>query len=167
MKKDNKFSEYILKTKTSKVSTLFYPSKILPAELPITTPFTFPIEGEYVYLCLDKMGWWNPLGGHIEQNESWKDTITREAYEEAGVIISNPEPIGYILAQRISGNDTRHPKKSVLPITVSKVDEYIKDWKNFETKARGKFGFKEALELFKMREDNNQMLEIFKYIIEL
>lgn len=120
------FSEYILEHPDSRASAIFHPSITLPVNIPITTPFTFPISGRYVYLCLDKMGWWNPLGGH---------------------------------------NDNKYPLKSILPITTSSVRKYIKNWTKSETQDRGKFDFIEALELFKLRDDNNQMFEIFEYII--
>ncbi len=38
-------------------------------------------------LTLDKNGWWNPLGGHIEKKEAWREvpeqSLIREFKEEA------------------------------------------------------------------------------------
>lgn len=34
-------------------------------------------------------------GGHVEANESLRDSIIREIKEETGLLISNPQPCGY------------------------------------------------------------------------
>jgi len=162
---DLKFSEYILNGENLRASTVFKPAGILPLKIPVTTPFTFPIENESVYLCLDKSGWWNPLGGHIEQDESWEDAIKREALEEAGVEVDKIILKGYVFVKHLV-NNSKYPPESVLPITISTVNKYHSIWNKLETKDRGKFTFIEALEKFRLRGDNNQMFEIFNYIIK-
>jgi len=159
-----KFSEYLLENANLRASAVFKPASILPIDLPITTPFTFPIEGEFVYLCLDKSGWWNPLGGHVEHGESWQDAVKREALEEAGVEIDNITLKGYVLIRQLTNSD-KYPYESVLPITTSSVKKYFDNWEKLETHDRSKFTFAEALEKFKLRRDNNQMFEIFDYIV--
>lgn len=157
------FSEYILNNGDSKASAIFCPDTVLP-NIVVTTPFTFPLKDNSVYLCLDKMNWWNPLGGHIEKGESWKEALKRESIEEAGVEIKKIKLVGYILIKQL-GKSKKYPPLSILPITTSLVKNYNDKWNKMETKKRGKFNFTEALELFKQRDDNNQMFEIFKYII--
>lgn len=163
----NGFSTYMLKNKDIIAKTLFYPADELPSELSITTPFTFPIKNNSVYLSLDKMGWWNPLGGHLNENETWQKALIREAMEEAGVLVDNIRIVGYIFIEHLSENkNSKYPSKSIIPMTISKPMDYLKEWQKQETRDRGIFTFNEAVDLLKKREDNNQMLEIFQYIIK-
>jgi len=163
--KGKQYSPYLLVDGDIYAKTLFYPSVQLPKDIPISTPFTFPFKGNNVYLSLDKMGWWNPLGGHIERGETWKNTIKREAKEEAGVIINNIKIVGYVHVKHlIETENNRYLPESIIPITISNMVKYLKKWQKAETRKRGIFTFKQASKLLKKREDNNQMLEIFKYI---
>lgn len=165
MIKQNSFSTYILKKGKMKASTVFFPDENLP-NLPITTPFTFPFLNNKVCLSLDKMGWWNPLGGHIEPDETWEEALKREAWEEAGAEIKNIRVVGYVKIEHFPESEIGiYPKVSLLPITVSTINEYLEEWKSMETKERGLFLYDGAIELLGKRTDNNQMLEIFSYII--
>jgi len=165
MKKGNSFSTYILEKDRMKARAVFYPSKKLPS-LPITTPFTFPFGIDEVCLSLDKMGWWNPLGGHVELDETWEEALKREAEEEAGVEIKSIKIVGYVKIDHTPKSETgSYPKVSIIPITVSKINRYLPKWKSMETKKRGLFAFDVAIELLTKRADNNQVLEIFSYII--
>lgn len=160
------YSLYTLKNGDVRAETLFFPSDKVPVGIPISTPLTFPFQDSKVYLCLDKTGWWNPLGGHINKGETWQEAVTREAREEAGVIINDIRTVGHIHVRHSTNTiDPKHPPESIIPITVSKVVKYLSNWKKHETRERGIFTPKEAVELFKKRQDNNQMLEIFKYVI--
>ena len=163
-----KFSTYMLEHTGISTMTVFNASTSLPKDLPITTPLTFPrYDGKHV-LTLDKNGWWNPLGGHINIGEIWTDTLIRESLEEAGVVVRTIKVVGFILAQRISVIDqarAKYPPLSILPITTSTVSRYNKHWKPIETIDRGIFSEGRARKLLKRRSDNNQMLEIFEYII--
>lgn len=164
--KDKKYSLYMLKQGDVRAKALFHPADKLPKDIPISTPFTFPFKQNKVYLCLDKMGWWNSLGGHIDDGETWQEAVTREAKEEAGVIIDNIKVVGYIYIEHLNTTlDAKYPRESIIPITISKTTKYLKSWQKAETKERGVFTLKEAAKLFKKREDNNQMLEIFEYIV--
>lgn len=165
LKKDP-FSTYILNNNSVVVETLFYPSKNLPSNFPISTPFTFPFLDGKVCLTYDKMGWWNPLGGHIDNNETWKEALKREAREEAGVTIINILIIGYIFVEHIAGRtDLRYPSKAIIPITLSKILDYSSKWERKETKRRKLFSVENAQRVLKKRRDNNQMLEIFSHIV--
>lgn len=164
--KNNHFSTYILINDNLVSKTLFYPSKKLPSMFPISTPFTFPFLDDKVCLAYDKMSWWNPLGGHIDHNETWKEALKREAKEEAGVTIINLLIVGYILVERIAGkSDLKYPSKTIIPITLSRILDYSSKWKRKETKRRKLFSIENAQRVFKKRKDNNQMLEIFKYVV--
>jgi hypothetical protein len=46
--------------------------------LPVTTLLLFLFIRNKVVLAYDKMGWWNPLGGHIEKGKPGKKAILRE-----------------------------------------------------------------------------------------
>lgn len=160
------YSLYILKNGGVRAETLFLPSDKLPGDIPVSTPLTFPFYKNKVYLCLDKTGWWNPLGGHINKGETWQEAVTREAREEAGVIVDNIRTVGYVHVKHSTDvADQVHPTESIIPITVSKVVKYLSNWQRHETRERGIFTPKEAVELFKKRNDNDQMLEIFEYVI--
>ncbi len=63
------YSVYTIRKPYIIAKTVFVPSKFLPKDLPITTPFTFPLYDEKYFLAFDKNGWWNPLGGHVEEGE--------------------------------------------------------------------------------------------------
>ena len=165
MIRDNNFSTYTLNKEGMKANAVFYPSEKLPS-LPITTPFTFPFKIDKVCLSLDKMGWWNPLGGHTELGENWEEALIREADEEAGVEIKSIKVVGYVKIDHMPGSKTKgYPKTSILPITVSEINNYYQNWDSMETKDRGLFSFDVAVELLNKRTDNNQMSEIFSYII--
>ena len=161
------YPPYILKNGDIRAETTFFPSNKLPRNIPISTPFTFPFYKNKVYLCLDKTGWWNPLGGHINKGETWQEAVTREAREEAGVIVDDIRIVGYIYVKHLTNTtDPRHPPESIMPATVSKVVGYLSSWQRHETIERGIFTTGEAVELFKKRDDNNQMLEVFEYIYQ-
>lgn len=159
-----KFSTYTLNTSISKVEFVFIPSRSLP-DLPISTPFTFPKYGTKYMLSLDKMGWWNPLGGHIDSNESWEQALVREAYEEAGVTIKDITVFGYVLATTIEKTaETKYPERCILPFTYSNIINIDSNWTPRETTCRSLLYVEEILEKLKLRDDSNQMYEIFSYL---
>ena len=162
-----KFSVYTIRKGKNKANAQFYPSSNLPKGTPITTPFTFPfLSKKKVVLAKDKMGWWNPVGGHIEEGESWQEALKRESLEEAGVKITDIIIFGYVLIKQTKQKIIRYPDISVLPFTWSKVDQYISNWTNMETRGRKTCSIEKARKLFKLRSDNNQMLEIFDYLVK-
>lgn len=162
------FSPYIIQRDQTHVETIFIPSQTISPDIPISTPLTFPFsERHEVVITLDKNGWWNPLGGHIEDDETWEEALAREAMEEAGVEISNIQVVGYIQATKLEGDtNDKYPYQSQLPITISDIKKYNKTWKKRETHDRKMTSVFHTLELFSVRQDNNQMYEVFKYIID-
>ena len=139
----------------------FHPSQEL-LEVPISTPFTFAFQENSVMLAEDKNGWWNPLGGHIENSETWIEALKREALEEAGVIISDIVIVGYILAKNSS--HPKYPELSQLPITYSKIDTIVSDWTPLETHQRQLCNDQACVTLLSERDDEHQMLRIFEYV---
>ncbi len=163
----NNFSLYKIEDKIRNSVFQFFPSKKLPSKYPITTPFTFTFIGSDLVLCFDKNNQWNPLGGHMEIGENYKDTLIRESNEEAGVAIirSSIKTIGYILNTNLKSNvPSKYPNVNILPITVSFVSKVDQNWTPLETKTRGIFRRSQALSLMKKRNDNNQMYEILQEV---
>lgn len=161
------FTTYTIRKDGLIVDTNFVPSTELP-KLPITTPFTFPFRDDECMLALDKMGWWNPLGGHLEINESLEDTIRRESLEEAGVIVNDIKVFGYVKAEICESNvNYKYPEISILPMTHSRIVKVIKPWVPKETKSRALISKKEVINRLTKRDDNKQMLEIFLYLISV
>lgn len=163
------YSKYMVINKDREASFQFIESNTLPTDIAVSTPFNFPFIGTKIVLCLDKNKWWNPLGGHIEKGETYQDTILRESYEEAGVYISKQsiKIIGYILNTNTKTTSlSQYPPVNILPITTSFVIKVDSNWKPMETQARGLFSPKSALELMSKREDNNQMWEILKCVVQ-
>lgn len=164
-----RFSRYLINNDEREASFQFIIGNKLPSGLPISTPFTFPFIGTKIVLCLDKNNWWNPLGGHMEKDEIYQDTLYRESQEEAGIFISKAsiKIIGYIknINTRNSKSSEYQPE-NILPITTSFVTSIDSKWKPLETTKRGLFSFKEALKLMSVRNDNHQMLEILDFVIK-
>jgi len=160
------FNKYRIEKGNIIAETLFAPSDKLP-RIPISTPFTFPIIDNKVVLAKDKMGWWNPLGGHINSGENWKYTIKREAYEEAGIEVGNIKLFGCIIVTKLVDHpDNKYPPISQIPMTVSRVLSIEKRWYPRETFERKIVFFNSAQKMLKLRTDNKQMLQIFQYLIK-
>lgn len=150
---------------TIKSSFQFVETKVLPNDIPITTPFTFSFIGDQVVLANDIKVGWNALGGKVEQGERWEDALKRESYEEAGIYISNIEVVGYILAIKEGDlTNSKFPAKSIMPVTISFVEKVEHNWTPMDTSSRGLFKFREAQELLSNRSDGTQMSEIFNFV---
>jgi len=163
----NVFNHYRIDQDYVIADTLFIPGEKL-SNLPISTPFTFPIFKNKVVLAKDKMNWWNPLGGHIFQGESWKEALTREAYEEAGIKIDNIRIFGYIKVTKLLDHpNNQYPPLSQIPMTVSNVVYVDKKWQPQETFARTIVTYAKAEEMLKQRTDNQQMWQILQYLKSL
>lgn len=162
--KPDHFSPYTLINGSTISRAVFFPSIELANNTPVSTPFTFPFKEKNVVLALDKMNWWNPVGGHIERDETWKDTLVREAKEEAGIDIVDISVVGYIKIERLRGDNQKYPPISIIPITTSRVIKYQDKWTPMETKKRGLFKINHAKKMLRLRSDNGQMAEIFDYI---
>lgn len=147
----------------------FVAADAIPEEANVTTPFTFPFstDGEVV-LIFDKHGWWNPLGGHPEEGETWPEAMEREAKEEGGLEITEPKLFGYMTIEH-NDESSPYPPKSVLPFTYSTIANMLSDdeWEQHEVTERKVFTTEDAIAALKEREDNDLMLEIFKYLLTL
>lgn len=147
--------------------TIFVPEQDFDLKL-VSTPLVFPFLEEKVMLTLDKTRFWNPLGGHMEKGETIKKTLLRESLEEAGVEIENIEYIGYIEFTTLefrSEKSRNYPKVSHLPIAIADIVNLLQNWTPLETKGRKIMSTKEALRALKKRTDNDQMYDIFMFIL--
>ncbi len=164
-----KFPYYTFKRKGVDYICGFRATNEIPEDVNITTPFTFPFsENNQVLLIFDKHGWWNPLGGHIEGEETWPEAMEREAKEEGGVEITEPKLFGYMTIEH-NDESSPYPPKSVLPFTYSTIIKMLSDdeWEQLEVTERKFFTIKEAVMALEEREDNDLMLEIFNYLISI
>ncbi len=162
------FINYIIKKETLTAKVVFHPSFFLPSDLSISTPLTFPENTRGLLLTFDKNGWWNPLGGHIEGEESWQETLQREAQEEGGVEIDNIKVFGYVKVENLTGQKfSEFPPVSQIPLTTSHITKYQEEWTPLETTNRQFFSPKETYEALKIRTDNGQMLQIYSYLLFL
>ncbi len=158
---------YIKKNRNSETKFTYFSNPELPKNIKISTPLTFAFAGENLILAKKKNGWWDILGGKIEKKENWEEALKREAFEEAGIEIDFIQIIGYVLAENFGDEkETGFFGKTILPITMSFVQKKYEKWKPLETLEREMFNRKEALELFKKRDDNNQLYEIAKDVFD-
>ncbi len=142
----------------------FFQDTTLPGSIPISTPLTFAFAGQNVLLVEKQNGWWDIVGGKMEGNETYVETIKREAFEEGGVRVDDIFLVGYVLATNV--DDKSIETNTVLPITIS----FIKgiDWNfipTYEVKSRNLVKTQVAREYLSARADNRQLLEIFEYVI--
>ena len=118
IKKDNKTG--------TEVEFKFIPSSVIPLDIPLSTPLTFAFAGQNVLLVKKRLNdWWDVVGGKIEKNESYIETIKREALEEGGVEIDNIILIGYVLATNIGAFNPKFAQRTVLPVTISFIKKVI------------------------------------------
>lgn len=164
-----KYPTHIIDNEDKKATTTFIPDISILDEKLFVTPFTFAFSDNKVMLSLDKQGWWNPQGGHQENGESIFETVIREAYEEAGIIVRDVNFIGAIKFETIEFRSERsknYPRISFIPIGYSTIVKIDKSWRLRETKARKLVTFSEGKDLLSLRTDNGLMLSIFKHIIK-
>lgn len=163
-----KFNKYIIDNANVLAKTIFVPDPNFDLNL-ISTPLVFPFLENKVILTLDKTNFWNPLGGHIEQGETIEGTLSRESLEEAGVQIKNIEYVGYIKFTTLefrSKESKNYPKVSHLPIAIADITNISNNWTPLETTKRKTMSFNKALKALKMRTDNDQMYDIFTFILK-
>ncbi len=159
--------KYIKRNKNSYTEFTYFSEKSFPKNIPISTPLTFAFAGENLILTKKKNGWWDILGGKIEDGETWEDALKREASEEAGVKINFIEVVGYVLAENFGDkNETYFEGKTILPITISFIQKINKNWVRQETLEREIFNRKEALRVLSQRDDDGQLTEIATDIFE-
>lgn len=154
--------------KQTKAEAIFITGNSLPTNIPISTPLTFPTQTDKVLLTLDKNGWWNPLGGHIEDGETWQDALARESAEEGGISITNIKVFGHVQIKRLSVEQiTHYPEVTQIPMTISSISNYDLNWTPMETSQRSLFTHSDCYDALKIRTDNGQMLQIFSYLMFL
>jgi 8-oxo-dGTP pyrophosphatase MutT (NUDIX family) len=161
---NHNFNSY---TKTSNKGTAkftFIPSTKLPEDLPISTPINFVYVGTEVILALDKDNQWNAVCGKVEKDETWREAIIRETYEEVGVIVEDHAIYlcGYILCE--NSGDKTFPEKSVLPVCYSFFSKVDYDWIPKETLGREIFRHASVKKRLSERKDESQLLDIYKYV---
>lgn len=159
--------KYIKKQDGLQTEFEFFAANDLPKDIPISAPITFAFIGQNLVIVQKQNAWWDVPGGKIEKDESWVDALKREANEEAGIIIDNIRIVGYIMAKNTGKlNSSVHPKVNILPVTVSFVRSVNYNWNKKETINRDAPARDEVKELFKLRKDSGQLLEIFDYVID-
>lgn len=158
-----KVPTYIIKKPGIRAKTTFFLQDFLPEDIPISTPLTFPVHDDHLYLLtLDKNKWWNPVCGHIDNDEGWQTTLKRESREEVGADISDICVKGYIKVEKIlSDKRNPYPPITIIPVTTSKIISIDQNWSPRETKDRSIVNYDQAVALLKCRNDNHQMLGIF------
>lgn len=132
----------------------------------IQAALSFTMIGDALVLTKKKNGWWDIVGGKIEEGESIKETLYRENLEEAGVHINtkNMFLVGYIKAENMTSNKSVFSKTNYMPVFVTFVEYVDREWKHKkETVTRGVFSFKKATKLFEERGDNGQLQEVSDY----
>lgn len=155
---------YIKEENGIKTEFTFVESKTLPDNINISTPITFAFIGQNLVIVEKNNGWWDIVGGKIEEGEFWEDALRREAKEEAGVDIDYIEIIGYVHAKNEGDiSSINFPKENILPVTTSFVKKVDKDWEKRETLSRDAIQKNEVKKLFKLRGDNDQLLDMFSY----
>ncbi|MHB1316534.1 MAG: NUDIX hydrolase [Minisyncoccota bacterium] len=149
-----------------KTEYIFFEGSNLPENIPISTPLTFAFIGQNLVVVKKKNGWWDVVGGKIEQGEKWHDALKREAYEEAGILIDHIEIIGYVLVTN-SGDESKFkfPRENVIPVTFSFVKEVDRLWNPRETLERDALQKDEVRKLFSLRSDNDQLLDIYNFVL--
>ncbi len=149
-----------------KTEFVFFEARNLPEGLPVSTPLSFAFIGQNLVIVKKKNGWWDIVGGKIEQGETWEDALKREAHEEAGIFIDHIETIGYVLATN-SGDESKFKfaKKNVMPVTMSFVREVDRSWQPKETLERDALQKDEARKLFSQRSDNDQLLDMYNFVL--
>lgn len=158
---------YIKEENGVKSEFTFAKSKTLPDNIDISTPITFAFIGQNLVVVEKSNGWWDIVGGKIEVGESWEDALKREAKEEAGVEIDHIEIVGYVHAKNEGDvSSINFPKENILPVSTSFVKKIDKNWQRRETLNRDALQKDEVKKLFKLRRDNNQLLDIFSYVLD-
>lgn len=67
----------------------------LPSEHLISSVFLIAIKGTKILAIENDRGWEIP-GGHIEGNETPKESLIREVKEEAGATFANEKPFAFV-----------------------------------------------------------------------
>ncbi len=159
-------NKYLTENNGVKTEYSFFEASSLPERVPISTPITFAFIGQNLVIVKKRNGWWDVVGGKIEEGETWEDALKREAYEEAGIFIDHIEIVGYVLVKN-SGNESNFtfPKENIIPVTFSFVKEVDYKWEPRETLERDALQKDEVRKLFKLRLDNDQLHDIYNIVL--
>ncbi len=158
----------IVKNAEYTFSTEFLPYAIEKIKIPITTPLTFPFfNNSELLLIFDKNNQWNPIGGHIEADETWQEALKRECLEEAGITIANLTTIGYLEVKHLEKlTNSKYPAVSAIPIVISTILQQIPMMISEKSINNRRVTVEEARKLLATRSDNLQMLNIFNHSYE-
>lgn len=136
----------------------------LPEDLPISTPMNFVFIGSELLMCVDKNNEWNVVCGKIKQGETWQETLKRETAEEVGATVGELFLVGYMICE--NDKKSMFPPKTYFPVCYSFVSSIDENWKPKETKKRDWFSGEHSIENLQSRNDNGQLLAIYKHIKE-
>ncbi len=157
--------EFINYQNSNGASFHFIPEKNLPTNLPISTPMNFVFVGSELLMCVDKNNEWNVVCGKIEKDESWQEAVRRETKEEVGTELGELFLFGYMLCE--NNKNSSFPTKTYFPLCYSFATTIDYKWQPLETKQRDWFSGEHSIENLQARNDNGQILEIYKYIKEI
>jgi ADP-ribose pyrophosphatase YjhB (NUDIX family) len=147
---------------SSQTRVSFEPVLEIPA-LPITCVFAFARYGDRFVLVEEADRGWNPVGGHLEEGESWHDALRREAFEEAGVALDDIEIVGYLRCDVVRGH-TGYPPSAAILVTTARATELHSHWPEQGAIRRGLFTFRDAIEALENRADANQFRDVFRFL---
>lgn len=160
-----KYSPFLLTNNKDVYSqALFHPSVDLP-DFAILMPLTFSFNKDCdVYFSCNEQELQNSLRKCV--GSKWRGALVREARKKAGIDIDSIQVIGYIKIESLMGEVlSMRPEVVILPITISRLKKIDFDWISGRGGQQGIFTIPEVKKVLSERKDNNQMLEVFQYII--
>lgn len=104
-------------------------------------------------------GWVLPKGGWETDEDTVEEAAKREAWEEAGVIVSITKDLGYIYDHRSPSEITVHAPKARYQFFEATVDEELAEWPEKSKRGRQWMTYAEAKESLKDRPELAEALE--------
>ena len=104
-------------------------------------------------------GWVLPKGGWETDEDTVEEAAKREAWEEAGVIVSITKDLGYIYDHRQPSEITAHAPKAKYQFFEAIVDEEKAEWPEKSKRGRKWMTYVEAKESLKNRPELTEALE--------
>ncbi|GAB7337290.1 hypothetical protein MBLNU457_g2653t2 [Dothideomycetes sp. NU457] len=104
------------------------------------------------------LGWVLPKGGWETDEPTQEDAAKREAWEEAGVIVTVQRDLGEIPEQRKSEQLTAQAPKAAYHFFEATVTEEQEQWPEMHKRRRKWMGYNEAIGLLKERPELSEAL---------